>query len=435
MKYRHDRFTRRRNRQRRVIAGSVSVVFLTAVAITQMSNGNTWAALPIGNQKVRKPSTQVTKVKGSTHPAGQNSTKPPKTAPQPTPPPSDSTASTDCNNGRPIHSGLATAVSAQLRALASYESVCSAGIIDTVSFFAPTPTTQEQATSYANDMAIRLQDFARHGIKPLVFLEPTAEGAILNFETYRSGAYDVALEKYFAAVKALGITDATMGTWVFFPEGNIPVWNDVSASRYATNVTKTAQHMKEYFPAAKAAVLLDSMTYPSDTSWSGGRYVSLAPYIKDIPKGLIDSFGLQGFPWTPPANEAGVASFDPNAYLQTSIAGEAARILGVSEVWLNTGTFSRAYATNPAKTVVVEPAKRADMLRGVVAQANNLRTQGFSVAIHLFSEDKSQTSEGIDWSYWNTNQTPTGPSVDVFRAFAHQAQSNNLPLWLFDVKP
>ena len=338
-----------------------------------------------------------------------------------------SARSAECNSGVASHGGLASSGSAQLRALAAFEKACVSSVANTASFFAPTPTNAAQAQSYAADIVAQLRAFSANGISPLIFLEPTSEGNIIDFNQYAAGAFTPVLNSYFKAIKAAGISDDQMGLWVSFPEGNIPVWTSVDPSVYATNVTITMQAMKSVFPAAKAGLLLDSVSYPSAGSWSGGRQVSLLPYVRNIPKGLINSFGLQGFPWAPPANEAGPASFDPQTYLRIDEAKEAARTLGISEIWMNTGTFSKSYANNSARMVLVSATERQRMLDGVIVQAQALKRDGFTVAVHLFSENKTNVNEAIDWSYWQDSQNSA-----VFKTFAHDAQSSGIPLWIFD---
>ncbi len=221
-----------------------------------------------------------------------------------------------------------------------------------------------------------------------------------------------------------------MGMWVMLPEGNLPEWTSVDPAVFAANVTKVAQYQKKYFPASQTAIMLDSESYPSANSWSGGAYTSLLPYVQSIPKGLIDSFGLQGFPWASPANQPGPNLYDPKIYLRTDLAAAAARSLGITNVWLNTGTFSRQYTNNATATVAMSPVSRQTLLNGVVAQAKGLQGQGFTVSVHLFAQDKSGTGEAIDWSYW---QTPgDSANTDVFTTFVHDLTTTNIPLWIFD---
>ncbi len=339
-------------------------------------------------------------------------------------------SSTTCSYG-PSHN-LANAHAAVLRKLAEYEKVCSGAVAGTASFFVPFPASAAQANANAEDVAAVLSDFEQHGIKPLIFLEPTNNGKSIDFKACSTGAYDAVLDVYFKKLKTLGVTSATMGTWVIFPEANIPVWNTVDPALFVKNVTKIAGKQKQYFPGSNASVMLDSMTYPSSSSWSGGRYISLKPYLANIPRGFIDSFGLQGFPWSPPAGQDG-ALYSPPVYLRTDLAVEAARTLGVKEIWFNTGTFGRSYAQNASQRVLVTASARQQMLDQVVQLAASVQSQGYSVAVHLFAENKSTTSEGIDWAYWHSPAN-LDKNSDVFTSFARNLRAASIPLWLFDTE-
>jgi hypothetical protein len=304
--------------------------------------------------------------------------------------------------------------------------------VSQLSFFVPTPTTTQEAYDYARDVAVRLREFSVYGISPLVFLEPTGSSGLVSMADYRSGKYDTVLDTYFAAIKSAQVTDAMMGTWVSFPEGNTPVWTSVDPNDFAACVTKTAAMQKKYFPASKASIMLDTLSYPSATSWSGGRAVSFLPYLQSLPSGLIDSFGLQGFPWSPGANEGGPSNGTPKSYLRTDLAAEAARVLHTKNVWLNTGTFGIKYANQPASRIRVSDEQRLALLTDVIMQAKSLQAQGFGVSVHLFAQDKTHLPEGTDWSYWPTGGARTSTSTYAFKAFVHDLQANGIPLWLFD---
>lgn len=339
---------------------------------------------------------------------------------------------TSCNLFPPANPGLSNAQSPQLRKLAQYEGLCNGSVAARDSFFVTTPTTVTDAQSEAADVAATLKEYAEFNIKPLVFIEPdTIDGNNINLGLYAAGNYDSSLDAYFSDLKVDGITDTMMGMWVVLPEGNIPVWTSVDPTIYETVVTKTIEFQKKYFPNSQSAILLDSETYPSGASWGNGNYVSLLPFVKDIPKGLVDSFGLQGFPWAPPANQGGDKVYDPKTYLRIDFAAEAARSLGINNIWFNTGTFNQMYTQDSSQTVTALPVERQTMLQGVIAQAKILQGQGFSVSIHLFAEDKSSTSEAVDWSYWKTSPGTDANTV-VFTTFAHDAAEAAIPLWLFD---
>ncbi|HET8883950.1 MAG TPA: hypothetical protein VFM68_00585 [Candidatus Saccharimonadales bacterium] len=338
----------------------------------------------------------------------------------------------DCTSPHALTPKLVTARSSYLKKLAQYERVCGSRVTPQISFFVATPATIQEARGYAANVAVQLHEFAAHGIAPLVFIEPTTSTGLVDMSEYQAGGYDEVLDTYFASIKAAGITDTMMGTWVPFPEGNMPVWTSLNPKDFSASVIKTVSYQKKHFPDSKASILLDTLTYPSVDSWNDGRAVSLAPYVRDIPNGLIDSFGLQGFPWAPPANQSGTAVVDPQQYLRVGLAAEAAKILGVQDIWLNTGTFGTKYADKSTQQVSISPQQRLAMLTGVTRQAKTLQEQGFSVSIHLFAENKSDVTEATDWSYWSNNTVTTSPSTYVFKAFAHDLQANGIALWLFD---
>lgn len=337
-----------------------------------------------------------------------------------------------CTTADPIHPGLAGATSPQLKKLSQYEAVCGSGVFSKLSFFVGTPTNNTEAVQNADYVANRLLEFSRYGMQPVVFFEPTSSAGLVDMKKYRGGSYDTSIDTFFAALKSAGVTDATMGTWVPIPEGNIPVWTSLAPGDYAATVTKAVKFQKKHFPRSKASLLLDNLTYPRSNDWSGGRAVSLLPYLKGIPRGTIDSFGLQGFPWVSPANQGMIGNGSASDYLKAPLAAEAATYLGIRDVWFNTGTFSKKYAGKAGQEVVYSPSKRISLLHGAIAQAKTLKSQGMNVSIHLFAEDKSGVAEATDWSYWKNGNPNASSSTVVFKRFAGDARRAGLSLWLFD---
>jgi len=335
-----------------------------------------------------------------------------------------------CTGGGAMHSGLSSASSAQLRKLADYEKLCGSGVVSRLSFFVPTPGTTSEARTYAADAAAQLKEFSRYGVAPLVFMEPNDDHGLLDLEQYAAGGYDTALDAYYAQLKSAGVSDAMMGTWVLLPEGNLPEWSSVDPDTFAAVVARTAQLQKKYFPASQVSLMLDSETYPSANSWSGGAYVSLVPYVQNIPRGLVDSFGLQGFPWAAPAGQSG-SVFDPATYLRTDLAMQAANALGVSNLWVNTGSFHAMYARQAGKTVTLTPLQRQAMLSGVVSQLRSVQAAGFTTAVHLFAENKANVSEGTDWSYWQGTPGEDDNST-VLSTFIHDVRAAGSQFWLYD---
>jgi hypothetical protein len=223
-----------------------------------------------------------------------------------------------------------------------------------------------------------------------------------------------------------------MGMWVPLPEGNLPVWSSIDPADFTACVTKAATYQKKHFPHSATSILLDTDTYPTSDSWVGGRPVSLLPYVQSVPAGLIDSIGLQGFPWSPAGGEDGSSNGMPEQYLRTDLLIEAARTLRVKDVWLNTGSFGVKYAHQSGRQVVVSPEQRLVILKDVVAIAKKVQSQRFAVSVHLFAENKSDVPEATDWSYWPNGKAASSASTMVFKTFVHDLQAANIPLWLFD---
>lgn len=341
----------------------------------------------------------------------------------------------DCGGGGPKRQGLERSTISQLRKTAEYETVCGGQITKRVSFFVPMPMTVAEGKQQGQDVARMLKEFSQYGISPLVFLEPTrAAGGVVDINTYRQGGYDSALDTYFATIKAAGVTDSQMGLWNPLPEWNIPVWGDTNATAFGTLVTRTVKLQKKYFPGSKASILLESKTYPSGSSWQNGKYVSLLPYVRNIPDGLIDSFGLQGFPWGA-MSKLDITVLEPAVYLRTDLAVEAATQLGASEIWFNTGTFYTFEKGTGMPRVTLEPKQRQQILDNVLLQAKTVKAAGFKTAVHLFARDKSATEEKIDWSYWKPGQMNDSPATPVLKTFVAESRTAGVPLWLYDNNP
>jgi hypothetical protein len=335
-----------------------------------------------------------------------------------------------CGSGDKKHQGLEHSSVVQLRTLAEYETVCSETVASHVSFFVTTPTTSEEAAAQGKSVAATLKEFARFNISPVVFMEPRlANAKTIDLTTYRSGGYDAVLDTYFAAIKTAGITDAQMGLWTPLPEGNTPVWGNPDPKVFTDIVTRTVTVQKKHFPASKASVLLESKTAASAKDWIGA-YTSFLPYVQDIPKGLVDSVGLQGFPWGA-AGTGMSATIDPKVYIRADLAVEAARALGAGQVWFNTGTF-RHFGKAGFKPLDLTPEQRQTILDGVIELAGTVKAAGLQPAIHLFAKDKTKATEKVDWSYWSPGKTKASPATPVFKTFVHDARKNGIPIWIYD---
>lgn len=339
-----------------------------------------------------------------------------------------------CSAGK-SYENLKAAESPELQKLAIYQELCQGSPTNQLMLFTDMPNSKVSAVKKAGAVAKKLKEFQQVGIVPLVVLEPITEWGDIDFIEFKRGFYDSWLNTYFSELKKSGLDDAAMGTWLPFPEANLPYWNHQNSKPddFAVNVTKVAKSQKKYFPTSKTTIMLNSATYENeDFNWENGEYVSLLPYVKNIPDGLIDSFGLQGLPWMPDATGDGVGVLDSSEYLSPALASEAADELKVKSIWFNTGTFASKYTLDQERTVHMTPEQRKDILTNTLEQAKKLQTKGFSVAINLFSEDKSDTEEATDWSYWHQSDSKNSPGSVVFADFAVDTKESGVELWLFD---
>lgn len=338
-----------------------------------------------------------------------------------------------CSDGAPARTALNKSHNAQLRKLAEYETVCKGEVTDTLMTFAAMPTSETEATQLAQAMAQTLKLLNAQRIGPLVVFEPTTKSpTVLN--DIATGKYDSALEHYYTSLQQQGITDEQMGTWVLLPEANTPIWNITNPDTFSTNVTKLASMQKRYYPQSKATIMLNSYTYPdNDSDWAHGTPSSLQPYVQNIPKGLLDSIGLQGFPYAPPANSGSSDSLlAASDFLPSSLAIEAADTLGVSQVWLNTGTFKRAYANDPRAQVRLSASDRGQILGDIAKEAKAIQNHSLSVSVNLFAADKSQEPEHTDWSYWPTGKANSSQDTATFKAFLQQLRAQQSGFSLYD---
>lgn len=320
-----------------------------------------------------------------------------------------------------------------LKRLQDYQEMCGSFATDTLMFFTNFSGGEQEAATSAPQMAAKLKQFHRSGVKPIVVAEPYVGDQAMSFKAYLAGAYDAGMDKYFALLKQSGVTDEMMGTWVPFPEPNTPSWNnkDTEPRDFALCVNKYLAKLKQYFPAAKGSVLLNATTYePDDANWENGDYISLSPYIDAIDRNLVTSVGIQGFPWMSNAQQRKRTIFDPREFLQTDLAIGMAQVLRTRDIWINTGTFASKYTNDTAKTVHLSLNERKALLAGILQAAIDVRDyqeNEYRVSINLFSEDKSAANEATDWSYFQNVE-----SQGVLKEFLMHANEAEIRVSLYD---
>lgn len=320
-----------------------------------------------------------------------------------------------------------------LKRLNDYQKMCSSFVTDTLMIFTGFSGNRQEAEVNAREMATKLKKFHESGVKPIVIAEPYIGDQAMSFKEYLAGAYDEGMNHYFKLLKEAGITDEMMGVWVPFPEPNTPNWNnkDTEPRDFALCVNKYLSKLKEYFPKAKGSILLNATTYePDDYGWENGDYISLSPYVDAIDRSLVSSVGIQGFPWMSNAQQRKRTIFNAQEFLQTDFAIGMAQILRTKDIWINTGTFASKYTDDPAKTVYLSINERKALLNDILQAAIDVREyqqNEYRISINLFSEDKSDTNEATDWSYFQDVE-----SQGVLKEFLMRAHEADIPISLYD---
>lgn len=342
-----------------------------------------------------------------------------------------SKASSKCVNKPKIE--IITNNDQNLNKLLALQDICDSYVTDTLMLFTQFPANNTEGYSMALEMADKLRLYHENGIKPIVIVEPYITSGLMEYRDYINGRYDTAVRTYFTSLKNEGITDEMMGTWVPFPESNTPNWanKDTKPSDFPIVVNKYLKVYESMFPNALGSILLNATTYdPNDLEWNNGDYIYLNQYLIDIDHNLVDSIGIQGFPWVTNAQKERKQVFNANEFLQPDIAISAAQELRTRNIWFNTGSFRAKYTNDPEKIVYVNQNDQKAILFGILDTAlyvKNYQQNEYRVTINIFSKDKSDYEEATDWSY---NKNPL--SQEIFKEFVSKASYLNIPISLYD---
>lgn len=320
-----------------------------------------------------------------------------------------------------------------LKRLSYYQDMCGSFVTDRLMFFTGFSENADAADENAMLVAEKLRQFSGAGVSPIVIVEPYLKSEAMSYKNYLAGMYDAGTDQFFKKLKEFGVTDEMMGTWVPFPESNTPNWNnkDTEPGDFGLCVNKYLKKLKEHFPGAKGSILLNAATYePTDEAWENGDYLSLDEYLVHVDPRLVDSFGIQGFPWVSNAQQTKRTIFDAAEFLQPELAIRAAQLLRTRDIWINTGSFAGKYVQDLDKAVYLSLSERKAILNGVLGVANSIRNyqqNEYRISINLFSEDKGDTNEQTDWSYSQDNG-----SEAVLKEFLARAEEYGVPISIFD---
>jgi len=323
----------------------------------------------------------------------------------------------------------------ELSSLSNFQKVCDSFVADRHMVFIGIPTSIEEAEQDAARISATLKDFAKAGVTPVVIAEPFYNGEIIDMKKLIAGGYDDVLNSFFWNIKETGLTSEEMGIWVPFPEANTPSMDYPGREPrdFSLAVNTYARIMHDFFAKGHVSILLDSKSYdPGDADWETGAYRSHNPYISDIVPGSVSSIGIQGFPWKPENESKTIGELNARDFLQTQFLVEATSILNIYEVWYNTGTFYGTHLESDEVAVYLTAEERANIHEEILAEIAYLQNKRLSVWINIFAEDKTDSYEATNWSYWGDDIDES--HTDSFKTFISKLSDANIPLSLFGGK-
>lgn len=316
----------------------------------------------------------------------------------------------------------------QLKALPEYEQACGSAFVDSMMLFTDMPISTPDAEAAADKMAVRLKKFNTQKVSPIVIMEPDSEWGLVDFHEYAQGYYDEWITAYFKQLKRAGIDDSKMGLWIPFPEPQQPFWNNSTPDDFALSANRYFEAMRSVFPKAKTGILLDSQ------AGEDRQELQLLSYTRLINNSLVDVAGLQGFPWDPTEdNDFRTPLSSASEFIPASVLDEVAKSLGTKEVLINTGTY-RHRKTENGGNLAIPIDKRHSELTSITHEVSLLREMGYSTTINIFTQNKLDTKEGTDWSYWQSGKYTTSQQTPLFTNFVHALASSGSKISLFDAK-
>ena len=316
---------------------------------------------------------------------------------------------------------LAASDNPDLQLLVPYEAELGQPLPETMSFLSM-PTDEASADELADRTAGFARDCEAAGIKPRFIMEPTDEsGQGIDLNKITDSAHTGALHSYLQGLKKRGITGKQLGTFVPLPEPSIPEeWNgSTDPELFGRNFTAVASTIKETFPDAQICMMLDSASFPSG-DWGARTYDAnpLLAYTNGVPAGLVDEFGLQGFPRVS-------GSTDPHQLIQHDVAIQAAKQLQAKRIWINTGTYAVENDPDSKQKVSATLADRAAFLQAVGGEVASMRQSGMEVRVNIFAADKLQQGEA-NWHYTDAE------FAAAVKPFAEQLKRSGASLTIFD---
>ncbi len=314
-----------------------------------------------------------------------------------------------CTNTPSRKELLLTSQLKEIRTLAEIDSVCNSLSVSDLSIRTYIPIDSLSAKNLPISLANTLIEFHKFGINPRVHFTLNQNLSKTQLDTLiKTGNKDI-LTTYFSTLQSLGIDETNIGTWIPYPEPNLPHWanTNIAGSDFSKLITSFDEVFSKSFPNTKYELLFSSSTYDTPTfSWSQGEYVPLDSYLQNLTAEHISSIGISGYPWLPKASQKRPEStLDAQEYITETILDRAYQITGVTSFTIYTGTFASKYTGDSEDAVIVPADIRYEIIDKTLAVLRKYKSKNYSVSVVLKVGNHSADAEQTDWSYWGSDWT------------------------------
>jgi hypothetical protein len=344
----------------------------------------------------------------------------------------ENTTDSSCSSSPARTEVLLTSTLKEVRNLSAFDQACNSESSKFLVIKTVMPTDDTSAKNLPIQVANTLLELNKYNIKPYVLVNISENTSPEVISELLKNGNQTNLETYFNTLKSLGVTSETIGTWIPYPEANLPTWNNsnLTPESYTYLVNSFITTINKTYPEAKIEVLLSSATYDTkDFSWAEGEYVPLDKYINALNLEKIDSIGISGYPWVAKAtvNES-TELLDPYEYLSQNIIENIASARSIKKFTLYTGTFASKYGNTPEETIQIPVEIRKTILDRTINLVKLLKSKNYEITVILKSNNETSGVDKTDWSYWGSDWTSNKGHQATIVAFIKSLNSINVPL-------
>ena len=115
------------------------------------------------------------------------------------------------------------------------------------------------------------------------------------------------------------------------------------------------------------------------------------------------------------------------------LAEEAAKSLGTKKIILNTGSYRHKKADNGG-AITITTDEREQTLDSIYTEISLLKDAYYEVTVNIFSENKLETKEGVDWSHWQAGLYEQSDHRSLFTNFVYDLNQKDVKISIYDAR-